>query len=180
MEKVVLNNVQLDYLAFNHPQLGKHYEGARACDTLPATISKEGKKAFIVNTDPQSKPGRHWIALWIDGDTCELLDSFSLSLKVYPDSGPLQQWLKRHFKEIVMNSESLQAFNSDSCGDYALMYLIDKSNGRSMNYFLDRFKTNNFVWNDHHVGQMLKHYINSFSTKTWKDVSDKHHRQRNK
>ena len=78
-----------------------------------------------------------------------------------------------------MNSESLQAFNSDSCGDYALMYLIDKSNGRSMNYFLERFKTNDFVCNDHHVGQMLKHYITSFNSKTWKDVSKKHHKQRN-
>lgn len=180
MEKVVLNNVQLDYLAFNHPQLGKYYVGTTACDKLPTTLPKEGKTAFIVNTDPHDKPGRHWIAVWIEGDRCELLDSFSLSLDVYPDSAPLQQWLQRHFKEIVMNSSSLQAFNSDSCGDYALMYLIDKSNGRSMEYFVDRFKPNNFVWNDHHVGQMLKHYINSFNSKHWKDVSKRHHRQRNK
>ena len=52
MEKVVLNNVQLDYLAFNHPHLGKLYEGTRACDALPATIAKEGKKGLYSEYRP--------------------------------------------------------------------------------------------------------------------------------
>ena len=36
------------------------------------------------------------------------------------------------------------------------MYLIDRAEGRSMNAFLNRFKQNDYVNNDHKVGQMLK------------------------
>ena len=132
MEKIALSNVQLDHLAYNHPDLGRFYGGTRACDKLPSTNPHEGIRAYIVNTDPHNKPGAHWIAIWADGEECELMDSFALSLRMYPDSEPLQQWIERHFHRCTMNSQSLQALTSNSCGDYALFYLIDKSRGHSM------------------------------------------------
>ena len=39
------------------------------------------------------------------------------------------------------------------------MYLIDRVEGRSMQEFLRRFKRNDYVNNDHKVGQMLKRLI---------------------
>ena len=48
---------------------------------------------------------------------------------------------------------------SQSCGDYALMYLIDRAEGRNLNEFLNRFKKHDYVKNDHKVGQMLKKLV---------------------
>ena len=64
MEKVALNNVQLDYLAHADPKLSQVFYGTVPCDGLPALVPAEGPTAYIVNTDPQDEPGKHWIALW--------------------------------------------------------------------------------------------------------------------
>lgn len=181
MERVALSDIQLDYLAYNHPTLQKYYGGTRACDRLPSTLSKQEKKAYIVNTDPHDKPGTHWLAIWTEENYCEMMDSFALSFDIHPESMPLQQWIQRHFEFSKMNSIPLQSIQSDSCGDYALFYLIDKSNGYSMEHFLNRFKRHDFVWNDHHVGQMLKNYIkHTLDEDLWKRESVKHYKQRNK
>lgn len=159
MEKVALNNLQLDHLAQSHPLLSKVFYGTVTCDRLPTKLMKEGPTAYIVNTDPHDEPGTHWIALWTEGNTCEIMDSYAISLDVYGTAQPLKDWLDRHFKFQVANGKTLQSLFSQSCGDYALMYLVDKTEGRSMNDFLSRFKKRDFVGNDHKVGQWLKDMI---------------------
>ena len=41
MEQVALNNVQLDYLARDDPQLKPYFYGTVACDRLPKTPDKK-------------------------------------------------------------------------------------------------------------------------------------------
>ena len=60
---------------------------------------------------------------------------------------------------MIPNSQSLQSVYSQSCGDYALFFLIDRSQGKSMKEFLNRFDKHDYVHNDHKVGQMLKTLI---------------------
>ena len=83
MEKVALNNLQLDHLASMHPKLSRVFYGTVPCDRLPRTPPEEGRTAYIVNTDPYDRPGKHWIALWTHDNVCEILDSYGLSLDVY-------------------------------------------------------------------------------------------------
>lgn len=120
---------------------------------------KEGATAYIVNTDPHDEPGKHWIALWTEGNVCEIMDSYALSLDVYGTAAPLQEWMDRQFKYQMRSGKSLQSLFSQSCGDYALMFLVDRAEGRSMNDFLCRFKKGDYVNNDHKVGQWLKSLI---------------------
>ena len=87
------------------------------------------------------------------------MDSYTVSLDVYGTAEPLKVWLERHFKYQIHNGKSLQSLFSQSCGDYALMFLIDRAEGRSMNAFLNRFTSHDFVENDHKVGHMLKRLI---------------------
>ena len=135
MEKVALNNLQLDYLAGTHPRLSRVFYGTVPYDRLPRTLPPEGPIAFIVNTDPHDEPGRHWIAMWSEGNVCEILHSYGLSLDVYGTTGPIKEWLDRHFKYQMHSGQSLQSLFNQSCGDYALMYLIDRVEGRSMQDF---------------------------------------------
>ena len=159
MEKVALNNLQLDHLASMHPQLSRVFYGTVPCDRLPKTLPEEGRTAYIVNTDPHDQPGKHWIAMWTYDNVCEVMDNYGLSLRVYGTTYPLEEWMGHHFKYQMHSGKSLQSIFSQSCGDYALMFLIDRAEGRSMNDFLNRFKKNDFVSNDHKVGQMLKSLI---------------------
>ena len=159
MDKVSLNNVQLDHLARGQASLRPHFYGTVPCDRLPDEPDPKGPASYIVNTDPQGHPGRHWIALWTYNGVCEIMDSYTLPLDSYLTTLPLQAWLGRHWKYVVRNGQSLQSLYSQSCGDYALFYLIDRSEGKSMTEFLNRFDKRDYVHNDHKVGQMLKALI---------------------
>ena len=44
---------------------------------------KEGPTAYIANTNLHDGPGRQWIALWTEGNVCQVMDSYGVSLDVY-------------------------------------------------------------------------------------------------
>jgi len=160
MEKVPLNNVQLDHLATADVILKPYFYGTVACDRLPSRPYKKEPRGNIVNTDPHDRPGWHWLALWThSGNVCEVMDRYSLPLKSYETTEPLQDWLKSQWKYVIYNRQSLQSIYSKSCGDYAFFYLKDRARGQSMNEFLRRFSKHEYVDNDHKVGQMLKKLI---------------------
>ena len=54
MEHVALNNVQLDYLARDDPQLNPVFYGTLSCDRLPKSPVKTQPQGYIVNTDTRS------------------------------------------------------------------------------------------------------------------------------
>ena len=170
MEKIALNNFQLDHLASQDPKLSQVFYRTVPCDTLPALVLKAGPTAYIVNTDPHNEPGRHWIALWTEGDVCEVMDSYGVSLDVYGTTEPIKEWINRHFKHRVVNRKTLQSIVSKSCGDYALMFLVFRARGFSMNEFLDLFSSNDFVGNDRKVGQWLRHRI--VDALAWKEICE--------
>ena len=178
MEKVALNNTQLDYLAYTHDKLGRIYGGTLPCDRLPKTRSDEGVHAYIVNTDPDGKPGKHWIALWTTGEDCELFDSFALPLKTYKDSEPLRHWIERHYNRCEGNAWPVQSITTQTCGYYALFYLMMKANGHSMEDFLTLFKKDDFLLNDNLVASWLKRLIEC--DKKWYNVCRCFFRQCNK
>ena len=159
MEKVALNNVQLDRLADSQPTLRLYFYKTVPCNRLPDAPDKQGPVGYIVNTDPAGEPGRHWIALWTKNGECEILDSYALPLETYQTTGLLIAWLHRHWDLVTQNRQSLQSLYNRSCGDYALFFLIDRSQGKSMNEILNRFDKHDYVHNDHKVGQMLKTLI---------------------
>ena len=81
MEHVALNDVQLDYLARDDPQLKPVFYGTVACDRLLKSPRKNTPQGYIVNTDPHDQPGQHWLAVWTDHNVCEVLDSYALPLE---------------------------------------------------------------------------------------------------
>lgn len=67
-------------------------------------------------------------------------------------------WLHR-WKYIRKNDCVLQSIKTASCGDYAMVYLMCKARGQSMNEFLSYFTVSDYVQNDHIVGSMLEDMI---------------------
>ena len=130
-----------------------------SCDRLAKTPSKKIVQGYIVNTDPHDQRGQHWLAVWTDQNVCEVLDSYALQLEKYQQATPLREWIVRHWKYVVTNGKSLQAINSKSCGDYALLYLKAKARGRTLQDFLNDFSDYDYVSNDHKVGQRIKQLI---------------------
>ena len=172
MELVALSDQQLHYLATRDCLLNRHFVGVFPSDKLPKK-SPKGPSAYIVNTDPHDKPGKHWLAIWVKDGVCEIMDSYGLPLKYY-EATPLEKWT-RQWKYIVTNGRALQSIRSNSCGHYCLFYLKAKVRDASLQDFLNYFEENDYVSNDHKVGQMLKELITDKTE--WEKVCKRPYKQ---
>ena len=85
--------LQLGRLADSQPTLKPYFYGMVPCDRLPTPPDRKGPVAYNVNTDREGQPGRHWLALWMCDDECEILDSYALPLEMYLTTQPLRAWL---------------------------------------------------------------------------------------
>ena len=59
-----------------------------------------------------------------------MFDSYGLPLNWYKPSD-MVEWVFENFETVSSNAMTLQEMNSQSCGQYALMYLKAKARGQS-------------------------------------------------
>lgn len=115
------------------------FRGVYSCDTLPET---RVRGLIVCNTDPQDKPGEHWIAMCFDGDRGEYFDSFGRRpAKVFED------YLNRHCKHWIFNDRQLQSACSRFCGHYCVYYCLLRSSGVDLRRIVSSF-TNDTGFND--------------------------------
>ena len=75
----------------------------------------------IVNTDPSSKPGQHWVAFYRDLQKppghIEFFDSYGHPPSFYSFSLPDNL-------KIQSNTHQLQSFSTNVCGQYCILFLL--------------------------------------------------------
>lgn len=106
---------------------------------------------FVSNLDPDSKPGSHWIAIYIDehGDG-EYFDSFGRKPR-----GSHYLFLKTNCKKWVYNTQVVQNYLTSVCGEYCLLYIYFRINGVSFNNFLQMFSEDTLC-NDVIINKIFK------------------------
>lgn len=109
-----------------------HWLGVFARDQLPDLSRQARPFALVFNSDPQDKPGQHWLAIYgPETGPLELFDSFGLSPGVY-GLAPL------HF---LSNKISFQSSFSVVCGHYCIVFLYYRSLGMSFHDFTELLKS---------------------------------------
>lgn len=102
---------------------------------LPDTCS------FILNTDPSSKGGQHWVAACkIDGRPF-YFDSYGRKPSDWYPGWNILNGFKR-------STEDFQQDTSDVCGDYCLNFLKNMTSGRSFDSFLKVLDETDDLGND--------------------------------
>ena len=160
MEWVALTDRDLRQLARTDPVLKRVFVGVFPENRLPSKPTKTRRAGYIVNTDPEGEPGKHWLALWTDGVSCEVFDSYGLPLDVYGVPHILA-WIEKHWPHARRCDRTLQAMNSRACGHYCLLYLQAKVRGQALEDFLDSFSPYDYVTNDHLVGERVRELIHA-------------------
>ena len=131
-----MSNIEIDEIMKPY----KNYLGTVPFDRIEILLKKDmpDKGGFIVNTDPASQGGKHWVAIFFDAKNSEInyYDSFAdpipdnimkevqkLAQKLKPDNTFLK------FKE----NQIVQKQNDDTstCGYFAMKFLIDRFRGQS-------------------------------------------------
>ena len=137
-DKKGLSNIEIDQMMSKYPE----YKGTIAHNEIESKILPQVKPksrgCFIINTDPKSKAGEHWQAVYYDarpgGDSeIDFYDSFGdpadntilKGVKKISDKLQANTYLK--FKESLIQK---QKNDSSSCGPFCIKFLIDRLNGK--------------------------------------------------
>ena len=114
---------------------GRTFLGVFPIDRLPAKLPARRPLLLVCNTDPHDKPGKHWIALFIN-IVGEYFDSYA-----EPPSRTFQLYLEKHCNTFVTNSKVIQSIVSYSCGHYSVFYCLMKMLNYCMKDIEDAFST---------------------------------------
>ena len=129
------------------------YIGTFARDLMPKYKIYKRPLALIMNTDISSKPGQHWVALFIDeNNIAEYLDSYGYS-PLWPE---ILRFLKTNNVKLVQyNEHQLQSVMTSTCGAYCILFI--KMRCKSFDYcsFIKLF-TKNKLANDLIVTELIK------------------------
>ena len=103
---------------------GLYYRGCRPSDQLQLPFKYPS--AYVVNEDPKGLPGTHWVAIFLKNPReAYYFDSFGRE-----PLDRIQQFLS-NYEKIVKNHKIFQSPLSNTCGLYAIYFLIHMSKGNS-------------------------------------------------
>ena len=127
----------------------KIFVGCLSRDELPPVLKKPS--CFVINTEPRSSKGEHWLAFYFEKDTCYFFDSYGLSPKYYG----FEKYIKQNSKKLVFNKQRLQGL-SNYCGLYCILFLIFRARNDLKIFYNNFFK--DFYLNDKLILKYLKYY----------------------
>lgn len=113
------------------------FRGVYARDEIPHDLKRPG--GIIVNTDPRSNPGSHWIAIYLDNhNTGELFDSLASEdvLSTFKD------WMERNTTSYLFPLIPLQSSISKLCGVYCITFLAMRFENWSFSNIINCFAQN--------------------------------------
>jgi hypothetical protein len=104
------------------------------------TLPKNKPSGLIINTDPSSRGGEHWVSLYVDPRPNVASVEYYDSLGHQPSrsmSNGIYKMIKNNFGELPhmlkfkVNSVKNQRATSPNCGFFALKFLTDRAHGQT-------------------------------------------------
>ena len=122
----------------SHPVTGKIFKGVFARNRIP-TFSKNERLSFVVNTDPAHKPGKHWLAFYINRNTVYYFDSYGIPPKGFEkilSSRPNKKYFTRRLQG-----------NGKECGHYCIFFILQMCQNErlSLNMFSTDLNANDRI-----------------------------------
>lgn len=114
--------------------------------------------SFVVNTDAGNRPGEHWVAINIDGDTgrCEWFDSYGFPPAFHGDEFErFVTSLSAGRKILWKNNFMLQSLTSNVCGEYAIAFIFLRSINMQPHAIANLFALHHPAENDRTVSDIL-------------------------
>lgn len=110
-----------------------------ARDQLPTQMERTRPAAFIINTDPITLPGSHWVGLYYNGvGEFTYFDSFGFG----PLNSEIVYFIENNSNRPFLYKPCvLQDIPSDTCGLYAIYFIMIKARGGSLSRVLLPFQT---------------------------------------
>ncbi len=126
-----MNSIQISSILKQN--LGEGFRGVFSSNQLPP--KPKGPCAIVVNTDPSTEPGSHWVAIFVARNgNAEYFDSYGLK----PQVMEILDFVKR-FKKCQYSKKCLQGMMSSVCGHYCVYFAIQRWKNISMENIVHKF-----------------------------------------
>ena len=119
-----MDTTQIHHVLSNHPSTKSCFKGVFASDEFPNKINRHRKQCYVVNTDPSSKPGLHWVAFYYSDGEGFFFDSYGNPPDFYKHE--FKEHLDRNADSWTYNTKRLQGTMSSVCGQYCIFFLIKR------------------------------------------------------
>lgn len=129
---------QLTTLLRKRKDTRKIFTGVYPCNRIPRSIPENA--AFIVNTDPHDKPGKHWVAYFFTPSRAYFFDSYG--------QAPWKNELQRPMAMRKMKTyfgRRLQGHSSEVCGHYCLYFILAMIHQLGFSRFGTNFEKNDIL-----------------------------------
>ena len=147
-----MDTLQIERILKNNSCAKKIFKGVYPKDQLP-TVEYPG--SYVVNTDPSTAPGEHWVAVFFNHQgSAEFFDNCGLHSIVHG----LTDFLDSHSSFWICNSKTLQSLISEVCGHYTVYYILFRSRGCSLFEILTHFSSS-ISLNDKTVGRFIQNLL---------------------
>jgi hypothetical protein len=128
---------------------GPLFLGAVARDEL-RSVKIRYPSCLIVNNEPRSQPGGHWLAIYYSKDKrAYFFDSYGNDPAFYR----LQDIIQYTSSSWVYNKQRIQGL-SEFCGLYSILFLLYKTRNNERDFF-SQFKKTNYDFNDRLIKSLL-------------------------
>jgi len=150
-----MNDGQIESLIGYDPIASTLFQGVFSADRLPQNPPLPC--CLIANTDPESRPGSHWVAFYIDGNGIgEYFDSYGRP----PTVQAFKDFLQKNTADWIHNDRLLQGVLSSTCGQYCIFYLLHRCRSVPMSDIVTMFNEHERADNDVAVNKYLCQYFN--------------------
>lgn len=159
-----MNSSQINQLLKSHPDTRDRFIGTFPFDTVPQLDLPIHQSFFVViNQDPADMSGSHWVALEINLPNPDPNDLLSMYFDSYGLAPP--KYMKPSIenaigKDYIFNKKSLQAAMTTTCGQWCMLYILQRCRNNSIKNFLDTFSTRDLESNDMIVNALIEKEFN--------------------
>jgi hypothetical protein len=125
-----MNTKEIDQFVRGDSASRGSFLGVFSVDTLPDKL-----RLLVCNTDPSSKPGSRWIAIFTDSKGCgEYFDSFGRK-----PTALFGNYMNKNCTRWIFNTRPLQSIVSSYCGFYCCFYCMLRCGGFDLTRIIQIF-----------------------------------------
>ena len=115
----MLHTNEIERILSHDKRTKNFFRGVFAKDELP--LQATTSSLYICNTDPSTRGGEHWVAIYFDKKRHgELFDSFGM---LRPLEKEFERFLTRNSVSWFRNNKTVQHVLSDACGYHCIFLL---------------------------------------------------------
>ena len=140
------SSYEIEYFFKDNP----HFIGCFASDNLPKNKLKL-PCSLIINTDPQTKKGDHWLGVKLTQNKGYYFDSFGLGIV----NQNIINFFKQYYTKVTVNNECIQHHSSEKCGLYCIAFINNVNSRISYEQFISQFDLVHLMNNDKIVLSLL-------------------------